>query len=199
MFRNFKLQILNFKKNPQPTTHNSQPFCGFSLIELLIAVSLMGIIGIITTQIFILGIRSQVKSELMKEVKQNGDYASTVIERMLRSAVDIRGSQCNTNTKTLYFTDPGGDEIHFDCSDGTKISSVSGLSDLAITSNKVIVPICNFRIVCPTPPLSPKYVFVSFTVTQATGLIPTPGALITPIAGETVQIPYQTTVSLRTY
>src|SRR3989344_5749758 len=89
---------------------------GFSLIELLVVISLIGIIGTIITQVFILGIRSQAKSEIIKEVKQNGDYATSVIESMIRNSLDIQASECNENTNLLTILNPDGYTTTFDCS-----------------------------------------------------------------------------------
>lgn len=186
----------------QPSTINHQLSTkyGFSLIELLVVITLIGIIGVITTQVFILGFRSQGKSEITKEVKQNGDYTLSVIESMVRNAVNIQAG-CNQSVAQLPITNPDGYTTTFFCSEGDKIASISsGFPDptpsvsQALTNNKVAVYNCSvaFRIVCPTPPINPKYVFVNFTVSQAgVGLTPTPGSFSS--------IDYQTTISLRNY
>ncbi|MCL4338149.1 prepilin-type N-terminal cleavage/methylation domain-containing protein [Patescibacteria group bacterium] len=171
---------------------------GFTLIELLIVTTLVGIIGIITTQIFILGIKSQTRSETLKEIKQNGDFAMSVMESMVRNAVDIQQIQCNSNTSQLTITNPDGNTTMFDCSSGNQISSISAWPNptptgmVSLTSSKVDVSGCNFRIVCPTPPTSPKYVFINYTVNYSgTSLTPTPGSYNT--------LEYQSTISLRNY
>lgn len=172
---------------------------GFSLIELLVVVTLMGIIGMITTQMFILNVKSQSKSELGKEVKQNGDYALAVIESMLRAAVDIVGSTtCNQpSAKTLTILNPDGLNTTFDCSSSQMASISSGFPDgspdvsLPLTSSKVIVSNCNLRLVCPTPPINPKYVFVSFKLSQSIG------GQTTPLPDSYSSIDFQSTVSLR--
>lgn len=188
---------------------------GFTLVELLVVISLLGIIGAVTTQVFILGFRSQAKSEILKEVKQNGDYAISVMENMIRNASDIPQSlaQCNTSLDSLTIVNPDGYTTTFECvtvNPGvSSIASVSGDPDglplpgptLALTSNRVIIPTplgggysCTFRVVCPTPPLSPKYIFLTFTVMQA-ALAGQP----TPLPENRSTLDFQTTVSLRTY
>lgn len=168
---------------------------GLTFIELLVVVTLMGVIGAIVTQIFVLGLRSQVKTEIFKEVKQNGDYVVSVIEGMVRNAANISQIQCNENSDKLTIIGQDGLSTTFDCSEGT-FASISGELEAvptvsySITSSKVTAQDCNFRVVCPTPPLSPKYVFVSFNISQSgEGLKPESRA----------SFEYQTTISLRTY
>lgn len=191
-----KLQSL--RKKPE----DQKLISGFTLIELLVVVVLVGIIGTLTTQAFILGFRAQGKSEMNKEVKQNGDYVMSVVEGMVRNASDIDSSQCNSNVDQLTIFNQDGFTTTFDCSSGNSIASVSGINiptpqpsptGLPLISGKVAVVNCNFRVVCPTPPLSPKYVFISFTVSQNPPG-PTPAD---PIARASVD--YETTVSLRNY
>lgn len=168
---------------------------GFTLVELLVVITLVGLIGAIISQSFILGIRSQSKSEIVKEVKQNGDYALSVIDEMVRNATDIT-LFCNTSTDQLSIVNQDGGTTTFDCSSDKEIASISGAAPtpFPITNDRVIVTNCNFRIVCPTPPLSPKYVFISFTVKQAA--VPNQP---TPLPENRASIEYQTTISLRNY
>ena len=174
---------------------------GFSLIELLVVVTMIGLIGTLTTQIFILGIKSQAKSEVIKEVKQNGDYAITVMENMVRNAVDVSNSACNVSQDHLIILNPDGISTTFSCNifetenKYRKIASVSGTlpeTVYALTSEKVNLSSCIFRVVCPDPPLSPKYVFISFTIRGI-------NSSLTPTPGNISSLEYQTTVSLRTY
>lgn len=189
---NSKVKI---RKILKPNTYNLYLTFGFTLVELLVVVTLVAIIGLITTQIFIIGFTARSKTEILKEVKQTGDYSLSVIESMTRNAVDIAGALCNTNSDSLTIVNPDGLSTTFDCS-GTQIASISGLPDptptvsLSLTSSNVKVTSCNFRIVCPTPPLSPKYVFVNFTVSQTGSSLP---------PERRASVDYQTTISLRTY
>lgn len=170
---------------------------GYSLIELLVVITLIGIIGTITTEAFILGLKAQGKGDIVKEVKQNGDYATQVIESMVRNAVDIDEAQCNNSSQSMTIVNPDGFTTTFECNLANYIASISAVYPTPpftqrLTSDKVVVPVdnCTFRIVCPTPPLSPKYVFVNFTVRQT--------GVNAPIEQRS-SLEYQTTVSLRNY
>ncbi len=164
------------------------------MIELLVVVALIGIIGTITTQVFILALQTQVKSEIIKEVKQNGDYALTVMESMVRNSTDILAASCNETSQQLSIQNADGYTTIFDCTDAN-ISSISGSLEplptgAPLTNSKVKVSACTFRVICPTPPINPKYVYIEYTVSQA-------GAGTGP--KDTSSLNYQTTVSLRNY
>lgn len=209
---NYKLQITNkFKIFKNRIYHlsfviyHSSHSEAFTLIELLVVVALLGVIGVLTTQVFIIGFRSQGKAEIEKEVKQNGDYALSIIETMVRNAADFAPDQaCNKGSSTLSIVNPDGYTTIFDCTPPSQnIASVSALptttpgltpTGIPLTSSKVAVTACNFQVVCPTPPLSPKYVFVDFTVTQG----PVPGQP-TPLPENTASLEYSGTFSLGNY
>lgn len=169
---------------------------GFSLIELLVVVALIGMIGAITTQVFILALQTQGKSEIIKEVKQNGDYAMSVMESMIRNSSDILSVSCNDTLNQITVQNPDGFNTVFDCT-GSNISSISGSENAdptptgaPLTNSRVKVSSCTFRVVCPTPPINPKYVYIEYTVSQA-------GVGTGP--KDTSSLNYQTTISLRNY
>ncbi len=168
---------------------------GFTLVEILVVVTLLGLIGIIITQVFILGVRSQVKNEVMKEVRQNGDFIVNVIESMTRSAIDILETDCNTSTQELSIVNQDGYTTIFSC-ENNNIASTSAYPEpsptvtVNLNTAKVKITDCSFRLVCPTPPIVPKYVLFNFTVSQA-------GSDTSP--EQVSSMDYQSTVSLRGY
>lgn len=178
------------------------PKSGFTLIEILIAVALIGVIGTIVTQVFFLGFKSQAKSEMLKEIKQNGDYTITVIEGMVRNASDIipvPTGKCNNNSDAFSIINSDGYMTTFIYSNN-KIASISSKlpppeitpTGVPLTGNRVSIASCIFRVVCPDPPVSPKYVFLSFTILPY-------GSSLTPTPGNITTLDYQTTVGLRNY
>ena len=169
---------------------------GYSFIELLVVITLMSILGTITTEAFILGIKAQGKGEIMKDVKQNADYAGQVIDSMVRNSVYIDESLCNINNTSLTITNRDGYQTTFECT-GDVLASVSGeilqptIQPLIGSRVKVESNSCVFSVICPTPPLSPKYVFVNFTLSQSgTSALP---------AEKQSSLEYQNTISLRNY
>lgn len=149
-------------------TSHAKSCAGFSLVELLVVVVLMGMISVMISEVFIMTIRSHVKSEIIKEIKQSGDYAISVIESMVRNATDISVPACNTNFLKFTITNPDGNSTKFDCSDGDSIAS-EGATRQALTSERTAVPVCTFRVICPQPGAGSKYLLVNFTLRQKEG------------------------------
>ena len=155
---------------------------GFTLIELLVAIGIMGIVGGIATIILFTTLQSAGKSDIMREVKQNGSFALTIMERMVRNATAIV-SDCPQTGSSLTIENPDGQTTTFSLS-GIQIASTGGM----LTNNKVAVN--NLSFTCSRTSGRPDVVAISFTLSQA-------GSTTRP--EEQAQMTFQTTVSLRTY
>lgn len=162
---------------------------GFSVIEMLVVIALLGIISAIVTQVLVISVRSNLKAEIQKEVKQNGDYAMAIMERAIRNATDVDVGGCNVSSNHVTITNPDATNTTFTCNNAPKkiISSSGGGVDL--TNNRVAWnTTCTFRVICPTPPIRPKYVYINFTLTQAG---------VTADPNSSASLPYQSTIELR--
>ncbi len=62
---------------------------GFTLLEIIIASSIIAIMGVIISQTLSATTKSNSKVEMVKEVKQNGDFALSIMERMIRNSRGI--------------------------------------------------------------------------------------------------------------
>lgn len=170
---------------------------GFTLVELLVAIGILGVVGGIATIILFTTLRSASKSDIMREVKQNGDYAISVMERMVRNAQGVEtvdNSSCSTTGNCgagtcMKIKNPDGRTTNFlkeNVGDVFKIASNSGTY---LTSNKVTV-VGDLNFTCTRTPGKPDVVSINFTLSQ-------PGTPTRP--EERASINFQTTVSLRTY
>lgn len=73
---------------------------GFTLIEVIVAISVFGIIGILTSVILINTVRSAKKAQIITVVRQNGQAALDQISRGLRGAGSLDTSiLCDGTTK----------------------------------------------------------------------------------------------------
>lgn len=175
---------------------------GLTYVELLVVIVLVGLIGIMITQVFIIGLSSQAKNEIMKEVRTNGDFIMSVIEGMAGNATDAI-SPCNTSSPSLTIVNKDGYSTIFQCDPDLppegphNISSVSAYPDplptettILSASDKVNIKKCSFVLVCPTPPTSPKYIRVYYTVEQKKGEV---------TATTRSSLEYENTISLRNY
>lgn len=150
---------------------------GFTLIEILMVVFLLGIVVVIGSNLFFSILKGASKAEITKEVKQNGDYAMNVMERMIRNA---QSANCDGGVTIINPVDRR--TTIFFC-DGTRIASNSGVY---LTSDNVSASNCSFS--CQGK--EPEVVTISFDLSQK-------GTTARP--EEKAQIHFQTTVGLRTY
>lgn len=159
---------------------------GFTLVEMLVVVGLMILVGGMAVGLFFQTLKGASKVEILKEVKQNGDYALGVMERMIRNAQSVLlntdGQTCTSNMSKLKIENPDGNTTEFSLS-GSQIALNSGkltgsnVAAFGLTFN------CNSAV---TPPV----VEISFTISQT-------GSPTRP--EEKAQVSFKTTVSLRTY
>lgn len=155
---------------------------GFTLVELLVVVGILATVGTMVANLFLSNLRTAAKTKALSEVKQNGDYALAVMKRMIRNAKEV--SPCPGSGPPLTILNPDDDTTIFDCPDN-QIASNSGIF---LTSSKLQVSNCSF--VCEKPPYKPAVITITFTLKKG-------GASL----GKefTAEIPFQTTVSTRTY
>jgi prepilin-type N-terminal cleavage/methylation domain-containing protein len=92
------------------TTH------AFTLVEILVSVSIVGILSLLIVQSFFTSLRSNTKTELMKDIKQNGDYAMQTMTRIIQNSDTVITCSGNSliirgfdgNQTTLSSFDDGG-------------------------------------------------------------------------------------------
>jgi len=115
---------------------------GFSLLEILVVITVFSILAILTTQAVLLTLRGSKKSESLTKVRGNIDYSLAVIERNIRNAESI--AECpNSDTSRISYLDENGALTSFSCAsdtDGGYIASASG----RLTSSEVNVTSCSF-------------------------------------------------------
>lgn len=165
---------------------------GFTLIEILVVVGILGLIAVIGTNMFFSILKGETKTRVLAEVKQNGNYALSVMGRMIRNAKEI--TSCTSNMQTITIKNPDREETTFDLS-GTRIASRSALGTGYLTSDKVRIdktdPVNKpYRFDCTAVTGSPAVITIRFTLSQ-------PGVATRPEEQATVD--FKTTVSLRTY
>lgn len=171
-----------------PLTGHRSPVTGFSLVEVLIIVSLLAIVLLIGSDLFFTTLKGASKAEIVKEIKQNGNFALGIMERMIRNS---RALDCSGTPGQLSLTNPDQGETTFRLDSSNRIASESALGPFLLTSPET--PAASFSIICsPSPPQTgrPTVVTVQFRLTAPGGLTRTE---------ETAQVDFQTQVSTRNY
>ena len=109
---------------------------GFTLIELLVSVSIIGILSILIVQAFFTSLRNNTKTELMKDLKQNGDYAMQIMVRMIQNAKSIPA--CAPNSLTIKSYDDQDTQFYSYADSGAcRIASQSASGLYTLTSSNV--------------------------------------------------------------
>lgn len=160
---------------------------GVSLLEILVVVTVFAILGIIVTESIVLTLRGSKKSESQVKVRENLDYAVSVIERQLRNADSVSPCPNSDDTKRIDYKDNEGAAASFSCSDvGPESGSIASGSGV-LTGSDVVITSCSFECKKALPGGQPS-VEINITAKEAG----TSGA-------ETSQVSYSTQVFLRTY
>lgn len=172
---------------------------GFSLIELLVAVAIIAGLGTILVQAFFTTTRSSTKVEKLTGVKQSGEYALAIMERMIRNARLLSAlctSDGTTATPSAAVINPDGYQTTFICAlDGsvTRIASVSSFGTEYLTSGSVTLggTSCDtdsLNFYCTSQAQIPKSLKVTFQLSQKG---------TSPDAFEKASTAFQTSISVR--
>lgn len=171
---------------------------GFTLLEILVSMGIIGLLSVVMTQTLYTTARSNTKTEILKEVKQNGDFVIDVMSRMIRSSLSVTSScsSAGTTTSSLTITNPDGRSTTFGCladSGVTRVASTSSartdfLTNSGVTAGGSDCSSSSLRFVCTGSPGAATSVQIKLTLAQKG----------TPVAQfEKASATFQTSVTLR--
>ncbi|MBI2590674.1 MAG: prepilin-type N-terminal cleavage/methylation domain-containing protein [Candidatus Blackburnbacteria bacterium] len=161
---------------------------GFSLLEILVVLSLFVLVALLANQIFFSALRGASKSEATTLVKQNGNYALSVIQRNLYNSRGIITCAAGATGTSITYFDADGRQASFSCvnAGGTGDSYIASGSARLTSEDVSVTSSCS--ITCdPSPPGTPREVIVSFELKKRTG----------ERVEEKAAFPFQTRVVLR--
>lgn len=115
---------------------------GFTLLEMVVSLGIIAVVSVLLSQVFITSLRSSTKTEIRKDVKQNGDHALESMVRMIQNAQEVSSACSSTGTasSTAVVIGHDGGETTLGCSfDGTstRIASTSASGTSYLTTNDV--------------------------------------------------------------
>lgn len=147
---------------------------GFTLLEMLISATIVSLVGGILAQTFFTMTRTNTKTERIKDVKQSGEFALEVMERMIRNARDVTSACTGIPSDTISIRNADGGSTSFTCvlDNGTpRIASRSGtivdfLSSSSVTLGGSGCAASSFSITCTTSGGRPGSIRIAFQLSQ---------------------------------
>lgn len=138
---------------------------GFTLIELLVSTAVIAVLAVVSATIFNSILRSQNKTSIVNEVRQNGNLVIDKFERDVKQAKSILPTGGPPHT-AVTLTTSGGD-VEWDCTAAGQLTrnSISIINTDAVRG--VQVDSCTFT-VTPSSPVNTQIVTFKFTLTQIT-------------------------------
>ena len=134
---------------------------GYTLIEMVVVAGIMGIIGVVSVGLFLSTMLGGGKSTALNDVRSNGDYAITQMERMIRSARYIVSGTCETGMTSLRIKNPDGNTTEFSSIEGY-IASNSGIltsDDIFLATDGPLIFDC-----VSSDSKSPEVISIRFTL-----------------------------------
>jgi len=171
---------------------------GFTLLETLISIGIIAVVGILIAQAFFTTTRTNTKTEKLKDVKQNGEYAMEIMSRIIRNSLRVETvcSPTGTTTRSIEIKNSDSNSITFGCVlDGTetRIASSGAAGTFYLTSSNLTLggtscDTSTLYFLCITSPDEPTTVQISYSLSQ----------IGTPVDQfEQASITFQSTISPR--
>ena len=148
---------------------------GFTLIETLVAIVIIGILGSSASVTLFSLLRGASKADIIKEVKQNGDYAITVMEIKIRNSQNV--PICTgVASNQLTITNIDNTTSVFQCDATTNVLKevINGTTTKVLTSATVSIPASptpcdtsNVSFTCTPTSTGAKIVSIVFNLSQS--------------------------------
>lgn len=180
---------------------------GFTLMELLVVVIILTLMSVVVAQVFFTTMRSNNKTETLREVKQNGDQVMETITRFVQNAKFIQmPSSCperplvGQTIDSVTLTNVDGGQTVFACEVNGGIARIASKSAqtsyLTNTNVSLMDPVgktnaCTnhaLAFTCTSVGGSPSYITIGFVLRQKNS-----SASVVDTASES----FKTTVTLR--
>lgn len=140
-----------------------EKFLGFTLIEILVVIGILGIVMSLATGMFFWILKGTAKSQAIQEVKQNGAQALSVMERMIRNARRLDVSTADSDH--IEITNPDGGTTVFSCEEIGDKNLIASNSASLLSGEVEVTGGCGiFTVVPGIEGASPVRVDISFTL-----------------------------------
>lgn len=137
---------------------------GFTLVEILIVITLFAFVGVIATTVLVTSLRTATKTNFVNAVKENGNFAMTEMSNAIRYAKNVQCANAAPFT-TITVTATDSSQLVFDCNNGSINENGSPLTD----TNTVAVVANSCNITCTQQNLTENPVVqISFSLKHNT-------------------------------
>ena len=174
---------------------------GFTLFEVIIVIFLFSMISVAGTSMFFSILKTTTKAEIEKELKQNGTYAITSMENMIRNARSIVNCETSVSDRYLIIQNQHGTTNKLECVYDNVAQTAAIASDSGVITNNALTG-TNVTVSAPGEGCGgstlvfnclntiPQSVGIGFTLRQA---------VIGGKVEDQASVSFQTSVSLRNY
>ena len=168
---------------------------GFTLIEMLVVMTIVGILGSMLVVIFVNVLRGSSKSNSQIILRQNGNYALSQIASIVRYSKNVISPVCSVSDpvagnilevtavddRQMTYTCPASSLQTITVNDGVTTSPLFDIATVSISS-------CSFTCIQQGPVSSPV-IGIQFVLARTSGTLPNTSATS----------PFSTTISLRNF
>lgn len=144
---------------------------GFTLIELMVAVSIIGVVLLAVTQMLVQSLVGAAKAEAITRVKNNGDSALVAMERAIREGQGLTltpgqfNCAANAGKNKLKFTNSAGAVVVIEEDTNGRLKITEGGNSRYVTEADVIVKVNTLKFYCVDMPDSRRdKVQITFTL-----------------------------------
>lgn len=115
---------------------------GFTLLEMVVSIAIVALVAVVLSQIFLVTLRTNAKTEISKDMKQNGELALESMVRMIQRAKAITSTCVSTGTtsQSLQITNDDNGVTTLEClvdGNAVRLASSSANGTEYLTSDNV--------------------------------------------------------------
>ncbi len=115
---------------------------GFTLLELVVSIAIVAVISVVLSQVFLVTLRTNSKTEIAKDMKQNGDLALESMVRMIQKAKSVSSTCAASGTvaQSVTIINPDDGQTTYECvldGETTRLASTSAQGTEYLTANNV--------------------------------------------------------------
>lgn len=150
---------------------------GFTLLEMVVSIAIVGLLSTVLSQVFVTTLRTNTKTELLKDAKQNGELAMETMVRLIQNAKSVTSlcEEAGSVSQSIILQNADEGETTLECVlDGTstRLASTSATGTEYLTSASVTMggTTClgsSLSFTCKGGPGVSSSITISFDLAQA--------------------------------